>query len=99
MDLKSLQDKLLAAARANPPADAVPYAFEQRMLARLRSTRVGDAVAGWSSALWQGALACVAVTVLSGAWTLYSAKAQTQANFDFEQVVVAMAEAQLDETW
>ena len=38
MNLPKLQEKLLAAARGNPPGDQVPYAFEQRVMARLRST-------------------------------------------------------------
>ena len=31
MNLEPLQKKLLAAARAHPPSDRVPYAFEQRI--------------------------------------------------------------------
>ena len=35
MNLAELQKKLIAAARANPPGDGVPYAFEKRVMALL----------------------------------------------------------------
>ena len=35
MNLAELERKLIAAARANPPSDRVPYAFEKRIMARL----------------------------------------------------------------
>jgi hypothetical protein len=34
MNLAELERKLMAAARANPPSDRVPYAFEKRALWR-----------------------------------------------------------------
>lgn len=37
MKLAALQKKLLAAAKANPPADRVPLAFEKRILANLKA--------------------------------------------------------------
>ena len=47
MNIAELQKKLLAAARANPPGDRVPYAFEKRVMALLaarnRSSGVVDA--------------------------------------------------------
>jgi hypothetical protein len=101
MDLKRLQDKLLAAARLGPANEAVPYAFEQRVMARLRSARVVDVASAWGAALWKGALACIVVTLLSGAWALYSSSTQAQDDLsqDLEQAVVAVADAQLDEAW
>ena len=72
MNLAELQRKLLAAARSNPPSDAVPYAFEKRVMARLTSPAVVDAGLFWARALWRGAAACVAVSILSGVWSLTS---------------------------
>ncbi len=70
MNLDSLSKKLLAAARKYPPADAVPYAFEKRILARVTSARpVSDEWAQWVRSLWLGAAACMAVTVGIYAWS------------------------------
>ena len=41
MNLAELETKLIAAARCHPPGDRVPYAFEQRVMARLRDMRGG----------------------------------------------------------
>lgn len=64
MNLEELQKKLLAAARANPPQDRVPYAFEKRVLARLAAQPAVDGSVVWARALWRAAIPCVAVTVL-----------------------------------
>lgn len=64
MNLESLQKKLLAAARANPPADRVPLAFEQRVLAHLKTRPAADLAALWARALWRAVIPCVAVTVV-----------------------------------
>lgn len=70
MNLTELERKLLAAARAHPPSDGVPYAFEQRILARLPTRRPLDELALWARGLWRAALSCVAVTLLVSAFTL-----------------------------
>lgn len=72
MNLAELETKLLAAARNNPPSDHVPYAFEQRVMARLRERPAADPAAYWAQALWRGALSCVAVVVLLGAFSWFS---------------------------
>jgi hypothetical protein len=69
MNLAELQKKLLAAARSNPPDEHVPYAFEQRVMARLAEKPAGDTLAIWNRTLWQAAAPCVAVMLLLGAWT------------------------------
>ena len=72
MNLESLRQKLLAAARVNPPSDHVPYAFEQRILARLKEKPALDLAALWARALWRAAAPCVAITLLLGGWLLIS---------------------------
>lgn len=72
MKRNQLERKLIAAARAHPPSDAVPYAFEQRILARLGTTPALDVWADWSQALWRAAAPCVAVAVVLGVWTAFS---------------------------
>jgi hypothetical protein len=73
MKLEQLQQKLLAAARAHPPDDGVPYAFEKSILARLRESPTFDVSALWARALWRGAATCVALTFLLGVWSFIGA--------------------------
>ena len=92
MKTGSLERKLLAAAKAHPPSDAVPYAFEQRIMARLRQLPVPDAWADWAGALWRAAAPCVAVAILFGVWTAFTpgeAVAATDLSQDLEQTVLA----------
>jgi hypothetical protein len=70
MNLVKLQEKLISAARGNPPSDRVPYAFEQRMMARLRTQPIPDSWALWAGALWRAVAPCAAITVLLALWTL-----------------------------
>jgi hypothetical protein len=64
MNLNDLQRKLMAAARAHPPADAVPYAFEKRITHCLKGLGKVDYWAFWSRALWRAAAPCVAVALV-----------------------------------
>ena len=66
MNLDELQKKLLAAAKANPPAERVPLAFEKRILANLKVRPVAELSALWARALWRAVVPCVAVTVVLG---------------------------------
>lgn len=101
MNLEPLQKKLLAAARALPPADHVPYAFEQRIRAHLAALPPVDLAALWARALWRAAVPCVAVTLLLATWTFApsSAPSTTQdLSQQFEQTLLAAAD-QLEESW
>jgi hypothetical protein len=102
MDLNQLQQKLLAAARAQPPGDAVPYTFEQRILARLTGQPVADAAVWWVRGLWQAAASCAALCVLLGAWTLVNpsfASAEDELAQQFESTVFAAMEEDAENTW
>jgi hypothetical protein len=93
MDLNTLQKKLIAAARAEQPSDRVPYAFEKRIMARLAHAPGFDLLTEWSTALWRAAVPCVAITLLSGAWLLWSHHQQDANEFsqEFETAVFASA--------
>lgn len=103
MNITELQRKLLAAGRARPPSDAVPYAFEQRILARLRAAPVADAWADWSRALWRAATPCLAVAMLLGIWSLAVPATFAPAADDFaraiEQAVFAAIAQDGDINW
>ena len=101
MRLQQLMAKLIRAARAEQVSDAVPYAFEQRVMAGIRRLQPQDPWAIWSSALWRAAVACLALSLLSGAWTVWEGRKQSQTEFaqEFEQAMVLGADTQFDETW
>jgi len=91
-DWQSLQTKLVAAARANPPADTVPYAFEKRMVALLATRVVKDQLGLWVRGLWQAAVSCAALALLLGVWAFFNPA--TPANLDdlsqnFESTLLA----------
>ena len=71
MDLDRLKTKLFADARTVPPADQVPYAFEQRVMANLRVAAPADAWLLWGRALWRSAAACVALSILLSVWSVW----------------------------
>ena len=96
MNLAELQKKLIAAARANPPSDVVPYAFEKRIMARLAARPVEDPWLSWGVALWRGAAASVAISILAA--LLVSASADKGDSRDLESTVFAAAQ-DLSETW
>jgi hypothetical protein len=77
MNMAELQKKLLAAARANPPSDHVPYAFEERIMAQLVAKPAFDIFATWNRTLWRAAAPCVAVTLLLSAWTRFAQRTES----------------------
>ncbi|MBN8248178.1 MAG: hypothetical protein J0L84_12130 [Verrucomicrobia bacterium] len=64
--LQHLEQTLLAAGRRHPPSDAVPYAFEQRVMARIRAASAdrSDVSVDWIRGLWKSALAALAAAVV-----------------------------------
>jgi hypothetical protein len=102
MNLTELQRKLLAAARSHTPSDTVPYAFQTRVMARLRSVAAPDGWALWAGALWRATVPCVAVVLLMGAWTFFASPTPAQGDLsqEFENTVLAAANQQVsDSIW
>lgn len=102
MNLTELHRKLIAAARAHPPGDAVPYAFEKRILARLTDRPVTDLTAWWVRGLWRSAVSCAAVCLLLGAWTLYSPAAsnsEDELSQQFENMLLAAVDQDAENAW
>jgi hypothetical protein len=93
MNLAELHNKLIAAARAHPPADTVPYAFEKRIMARLRGQSVPDGWAAWAGLLWRAAAPCLAIMVVVSGITLATGglgAADTASGADLENTVYAV---------
>ena len=72
MNISDLEKKLMAVARASSPSEAVPYAFEKRIMARLANPAPLDMWGLWSRQFWRAAVPCLALTFLLGGFTLYS---------------------------
>ena len=102
MNLAELQRKLIAVARANPPADRVPYAFEKRITALLAAQPALDRLALWSRALWRGAVGCLAIMLLLSAWSWFSPPnrgASNDLSQDFEKTLLAAVDQDTNYTW
>ena len=94
----------MAVARANPPSDRVPYAFEKRIMARLAAQPVSDTWELWARALWRAAAPCVAIMLLLGAWSLFSLRRSAPAgdvSQALEQTLLAAVDQDqaVDSTW
>lgn len=72
MNPVELQRKLIAAARASPPGDGVPYAFEKRVMALLAARSTEGNPVLWVRGLWRAAVSCAAIALMIGAWALFS---------------------------
>ncbi len=103
MDLAELERKLIAAARANPPSDRVPYAFEKRILACVATRPMADRWELWGRALLRAAAPCVAIMLALGAWSFYSRSSAPSNDLsqDLEQTLLAAAdqEQSTDSAW
>jgi len=91
-DKSLLQRKLIAAARAVPPGDQVPYAFEKRVTALLAARKPADHLVLWVRGFWQVAVSCVIVSLLLGVWTFFNPAASTHAedlSQNFENTLLA----------
>jgi hypothetical protein len=102
MNLTELQRKLLAGARSHTPSDTVPYAFQTRVMARLRSAAAPDGWALWAGALWRATVPCVAIVLLLGAWSYFASPTPAQGDLsqEFENTVLAAANQQAsDSIW
>ena len=102
MNLAELHRKLIAAAKAQPPSDRVPFAFEKRIMASIRACARPDPSAFWARALWCAAAPCVALTLLLGAWTSFgpaSARSSSDLSQDFENTVLAAARQDSNLPW
>jgi hypothetical protein len=97
MNIDELERKLIMAARSNPPSDRVPYAFEMRIMERLKQPVFADHWSVWGQALWRAAAPCVAIMVLFTAWTVLSptaSPAEGDIDQELERTVMASFEAE-----
>jgi|SRR5438477_2208506 len=93
MNLAELERKLIAAARSHSIDETVPFAFEKRIMARLKERARPDEWSLWARALWRAAAPCVAIMLLLSAWSFLApiggASAPTDLSQEFENTVLA----------
>jgi len=93
MDLVELERKLIAAARANPPSDTVPVAFEKRVMARLTELHAPEYAVFWARGLWRGAFASIAAAVVAFALHMIVAPRADESELFADQFESAMLAA------
>ena len=102
MSLDKLQKKLIEVARAHPPIDGVPFAFERRIMAVVATSFVADPWAAWSRALWRAAAPAVGIMCMMSLWSILSgdpALISTDAlAADLESTVLAPFD-QIEDSW
>jgi hypothetical protein len=99
MNLAKLEKKLLAAARNLPVNEAVPYAFEKRILAQIKSKGAQDQWSWWAGALWRAAAPCVGIMMVLSAWSYFDSSSGAQdLSQEFENTVMAVVQP-ADSTW
>jgi hypothetical protein len=96
MNVDELQHKLIAAARMQPPSEVVPYAFDRRILQRIKSMAAPDIWGTWAQALWRAAAPCVGVALVLAAWAMLSSSSNPSNTVpdisqQFENTVLAAA--------
>jgi len=102
MNLQKLQDRLLAVARANPPSDQVPYAFEKRVMAHLAARPALDEWGFWARGLWRAAAPCVAITLLFSAWSFFAGPSRAPVNNlsqEIDNTVLAAVDQESSVDW
>ena len=93
-----LEQNFFAAARKVIPSETVPYAFEKRVMARLKSGAKMDEWAFWGKSLWRAAAPCIALAVLCGASFLLVEPYPSESAADLESALMAPIHAQT-EAW
>ncbi len=102
MDLHELERKLIAAARANPPSDRVPYAFEKRITSLLHARSVLNPETLWAQALWRSAAVYLGIVLVVGAvahFALQTSRSTTDLSQDFEQTMLAAVDQEPEYSW
>ena len=98
MNITELQKKLIRAARAEQPSERVPYAFEKRIMAHLKTLPVMDGWAFWGKWMWRAAAPCVALTLMLGVWSFYTndAGGNELSHLSLENTVLAAVDNSAD---
>lgn len=76
----------MAVAKASPPSDQVPYAFEKRIMARLTAPLKVDEWALCGRWLWRAVTPCMSLMAALGVWVLVTMQPETESQ-NLEQAI------------
>jgi hypothetical protein len=81
-----------------PTNEAVPYAFEKRIMAHLAGARTVDLWNAYAGIMWRAALSCVLISAIAGAAISFAdpTRAELFAS-DLERTVLAPVD--VDDSW
>ena len=86
------------AARIIGSDERVPYAFEKRIISRLKSLHPQDISAMLSSMMWRAALSCLAISLITGAAITFAGSSTGELLAgDLERTVLAPVD--VEDTW
>lgn len=88
--------EFLKIARQVPANERVPYAFEKRVMAHLRSMPEVDTVTLWARGLWRAAAPCLAVMVVASIVSISFSPETPESELDLEAAVIAPTQSALD---
>ena len=83
-------------AREVPRDERVPYAFEKRIIAHLRSAPELDTVTLWARGLWRAAAPCLAIMVVASLVSISFSPETPESDIDLETAVIAPTQSALD---
>jgi len=66
MNPEDLRKSMITAVRGQPPSDQVPFAFEQRVMARIRAATAPDPTQFWATGLWRAVLPSAVLLAVTG---------------------------------
>lgn len=90
--------KFSSLARSLPTDDRVPYAFEKRIMARLRNSKAADLWTAWSGTMWRAAFSCLLIFALTGVAVTFSDTSHAELfASDLERTVLAPVD--VDDSW
>ncbi len=69
MKMEQLYQRLIEAVCSQPADERTPYAFEQRIMARLRALPTVDPARLWGRVLWRASIPFAALALALAVWT------------------------------
>jgi uncharacterized iron-regulated membrane protein len=101
MNEEKLHRIIIQAAKSIPSDESAPYAFEKRIMSRIRQAAQVDLLGLWSRMLWRAALPALAVMILAGAWSHENKQASVSEPelTDLEYAVLVPVDFSPEENW
>jgi hypothetical protein len=92
-------EEFVKMARATPPDERTPYAFEKRVMSQLAVVPEPDPLAFWTQCLWRAMIPCLGVMVAAAIVSFSrgpEAIATGDGEFELDRAVLAPAESAFD---